>query len=220
MMNKPPFSVVVAMHKVNKDVLLASKIAHCDAPCSVEIIKGEPTDDLITQKLNELISGKYQGKTIRSEKMKLRGKDGVPYEAVVFFDDSDFASLVDELLGKGEAGLLALVNYFILCGNGAEDEGWWNNIDTLVKLVRRFSVSEGKKAGALEKIIHHPSNIYEYHRWVVETAKLELAELHKKQEHVPEINKAIPKTKETTATLPEQKSKTERKGFFKRIFKK
>jgi len=204
--------VLVTMNHITKDVLIASEIAHCNAPCSVEILRGEPTDDLIAQKLGELTSGEYQGKVIRPEKTKLLGNGGAPCDAVVFYNESDFAPLVNELLGKGEQGLLALVNYFVLCGNGAEDEGWWENADTLVKLVRRFTVPEAKKIDALEKIVHHQSNVYEYQRWVVERAKAELAELQKKREPVPKAGEA-----EAPLSQPPAAKKT---WFIKRIFKK
>jgi hypothetical protein len=87
-------------------------------------------------------------------------------------DESKEETLEAHLLAGGDAALQAVSDYLIWCSTGREANGWWNNSERLVKLIRRFPGAGAEHI--LNALLSQSSQIWEYQTQVKAVAEAEL----------------------------------------------
>ena len=99
------------------------------------------------------------------------------HEENLFADNPRKKELEEQLLAGGKDAITAIREYLISCGAGQISYGWWNGAAGLTCMLRKIAGKDAEKD--LNRLKNLPTNIWEYHTQVKETAEKELLELKK-----------------------------------------
>ena len=103
--------------------------------------------------------------------------DAYVHEENLFADNPKKKELEEQLLAGGKEAVTAIREYLISCGAGQVSYGWWNGAAGLTCMLRKIAGKDAEKD--LNRLKNLPTNIWEYHTQVKETAEKELLELKK-----------------------------------------
>lgn len=103
--------------------------------------------------------------------------DAYVHEENLFADNPKKKELEEQLLAGGKEAITAIREYLISCGAGQVSYGWWNGAAGLTCMLRKIAGKDAEKD--LNRLKNLPTNIWEYHTQVKETAEKELLELKK-----------------------------------------
>lgn len=106
--------------------------------------------------------------------------DAYVHEENLFADNPKKKELEEQLLAGGKEAVTAIREYLISCGAGQVSYGWWNGAAGLTCMLRKIAGKDAEKD--LNRLKNLPTNIWEYHTQVKETAEKEMLEIEKESE--------------------------------------